>query len=55
MQVLREQLNCTLPVEVAWHTKEEMDNATLTALDKQFGPVYGLNLSAIPFPDHHRR
>jgi hypothetical protein len=53
-QVLREVLKCSLPVELVWHTVEEMDAATLAALRQHFGPIVGVNLSGVPWPAHHR-
>ena len=53
-QVLRDTHGCTLPVQVAWHSAREMDNATLAALDQRFGPVLGLDVAALPYPAHHR-
>lgn len=54
MQVLREVLNCTLPVELVWHSAAEMDSQTLTVLQSRWGPIKGVDLSSIPFPAHHR-
>jgi hypothetical protein len=54
MQVLREELKCSLPVELVWHSAHEMDNATLAALRKHFGPIIGISLSSLPWPAHHR-
>jgi hypothetical protein len=52
--VLREQLKCSLPVELVWHSSEEMDEATLAALRKHFGPIVGISLGSLPWPAHHR-
>ncbi|KIY97022.1 hypothetical protein MNEG_10940 [Monoraphidium neglectum] len=54
LRVLRHHLNCTLPVEVAWHGPDEMDAATLAALDSHFGPVTGFDALAQPLEQHHR-
>lgn len=54
VQVLREVLNCTLPVELAWHSPSEMDAATLAALQHLWGPIRGLDLSWLAWPSHHR-
>ena len=48
-------LNCTLPVELVWHGANEMDNATLASLQKEFGPIRGYDISQVPYPDHHRK
>lgn len=53
-QVLREVLNCSLPVELVWHATEEMDNATIAALRRRWGPIVGINLDSMPWPSHHR-
>jgi hypothetical protein len=55
LQVLRQVLNCSLPVEVAWQGKAEMDNATLAALQQQFGPLTGFDVTAMPYPLQMRR
>lgn len=54
LAVLRRTLNCSLPVELVWHGKAEMDRATLKALDREFGPLRGYNIEEEPFPSHHR-
>jgi hypothetical protein len=53
-QVLREVLRCSLPVELVWHTPSEMDAQTLAALAARWGPIRGVDLSATPWPAHHR-
>ncbi|KAF6252396.1 mannosyltransferase putative-domain-containing protein [Scenedesmus sp. NREL 46B-D3] len=51
---LRKKLNCLLPVEVAYiGLKNEMDPAAIAALNATLGPVFGLDLSAAPYPAHH--
>jgi hypothetical protein len=55
LQVLREVLHCTLPVEVAWQGSKEMTNATLAALQQHFGPLTGFDVMAVPYPKHMRR
>jgi hypothetical protein len=55
LRVLRRRLGCGLPVEVAWQGPREMDNATLAALDRDYGPVFGFDVGAVPYPAHHRR
>jgi hypothetical protein len=42
LQVLREQLNCNLPIELVWHTDEEMDMRTLNAIQQQWGNITGM-------------
>eukprot|EP00877_Chromochloris_zofingiensis_P010931 jgi/Chrzof1/6091/Cz17g09110.t1 len=32
-----------------------MDSTTLAQINDKFGPVYGLNLAAMPYPAHHKR
>eukprot|EP00882_Tetradesmus_deserticola_P033742 GHRQ01038567.1.p1 GENE.GHRQ01038567.1~~GHRQ01038567.1.p1 ORF type:complete len:162 (+),score=51.89 GHRQ01038567.1:511-996(+) len=54
LKVLREQLDCKLPVELVWHTAEEMDDGTLAALRQHWGPIVGISLSSLPWPAHHR-
>ena len=54
-QVLRLTLNCTLPVELVWHGAHEMDRPTLEALQRQFGPLRGYDVTALPYPAHQRR
>uniref|UniRef100_A0A383VV11 Mannosyltransferase putative-domain-containing protein n=1 Tax=Tetradesmus obliquus TaxID=3088 RepID=A0A383VV11_TETOB len=54
LKVLREVLNCSLPVELVWHATEEMDNATIAALRRRWGPIVGINLDSMPWPSHHR-
>eukprot|EP00878_Enallax_costatus_P008903 GHUV01009307.1.p1 GENE.GHUV01009307.1~~GHUV01009307.1.p1 ORF type:complete len:671 (+),score=115.05 GHUV01009307.1:370-2382(+) len=54
LKVLREQLNCSLPVELVWHKPNEMDATTLAAMQSSFGPIIGVNLTEIPWPSHHR-
>jgi hypothetical protein len=55
LRVLRHHLRCRLPVEVAWQGPREMDEATLAALDRDYGPVLGLDVSSTPYPEHQRR
>lgn len=50
MQVLREELHCKLPVEVAWMGEGEMPRATFVALQKHFGPLSGFDVRAVPYP-----
>lgn len=53
-QTLRHKLNCSLPAEVAYiGSKKEMDPAAIVALNETLGPVYALDLSAVPYPAHH--
>jgi hypothetical protein len=54
-QVLREHLNCTLPIELVWHTPGEMDPTTLSALQELWGPITGVDLSSKQWPAHHRQ
>ncbi len=54
-QVLREELNCTLPIELVWHGTGEMDNATLVGLKKFFDPLEGYDVSTKPYPKHQRK
>jgi hypothetical protein len=54
LTVLREHLNVTLPVELAWWGPEEMDEVTLRALERRFAPLRGYDLSTAPYPAHHR-
>jgi len=55
VQVLRETLGCSLPVEVAWQGPKEMDNVTLAALQHRFGPLRGFDVQAMPYPPEMRR
>ncbi|KAI8474523.1 MAG: mannosyltransferase putative-domain-containing protein [Monoraphidium minutum] len=55
LAVLRRTLNCTLPIELVWHSAAEMDRGTLEAFQKEFGPLRGYDVAAEPFPKHHRR
>jgi hypothetical protein len=55
LRILRLHLGCTLPVEVAWQGPREMDAASLAALDQQYGPVFGFDVTGVPYPPHHRR
>jgi hypothetical protein len=55
LRVLRRALNCTLPVELVWHSDKEMDKATLATFKKEYAPLRGYNIAAEPFPKHHRR
>lgn len=55
VQVLRETLGCSLPVEVAWQGPKEMDNVTLAALQHRFGPLRGFDVQAMPYPPQMRR
>lgn len=55
VQVLREVLHCQLPVEVAWQGQQEMDNRTMPSLQQCFGPLSGFDVTAMPYPHHHRR
>ncbi|GBF90371.1 hypothetical protein Rsub_02477 [Raphidocelis subcapitata] len=55
LAVLRRHLNCSLPVELVWHQAREMDNATLEAFQKEFGPLRGYNIADVPIPAHHRQ
>jgi hypothetical protein len=54
LQVLREVHNCSLPIELVWHSPTEMDPTTLSVLQAQWGPIRGVDLSQKPWPDHHR-
>lgn len=54
-QVLREVLSCHLPIELVWHTREEIDTSTLTVLQDNWGPIIGVDLSRTPWPAHHRQ
>jgi hypothetical protein len=53
LQILRNQLNCTLPVEIAYRNEKEVHPGTIKALDAAVGPVHGLDLSLAPYPEHH--
>jgi hypothetical protein len=54
LQTLRHKLNCSLPAEVAYiGSKKEIDPAAIATLNATLGPVYGLDLSAVPYPAHH--
>ncbi|WIA36793.1 hypothetical protein OEZ86_008048 [Tetradesmus obliquus] len=55
LKVLRQVLHCSLPVEVAWQGRAEMDNSTLAALQQQFGPLSGFDVTTAPYPKHLRR
>ncbi len=55
LQVLRDVLHCTLPVELVWQGAEEMDAETLSMLQRRFGPLRGYDISAMPYPEHHRQ
>jgi hypothetical protein len=55
LQVLREELNCTLPVELVWHGPQEMDTATLAGLKKFFDPLEGYDVTTKPYPKHQRK
>lgn len=53
-QILRTQLNCSLPVEIAYiGEKKELQPEHIATLDAKLGPVYGLDLSMLPYPKHH--
>lgn len=53
-QTLRHKLNCTLPAEIAYiGKKNEVEPAAIAALNATLGPVYALDLSAVPYPAHH--
>jgi hypothetical protein len=54
LTVLREHLNVTLPVELAWWGEREMDAPTLRALERRFAPLRGYDLSTLAYPSHHR-
>jgi hypothetical protein len=53
LQILRKQLNCTLPVEIAYRDEKEVHPGVIKALDASLGPVYGLDLSQASYPEHH--
>jgi hypothetical protein len=53
--VLRDELKCTLPVELVWHGPQEMDNGTLAGLRRMFAPLEGYDVTAKPYPKHHRK
>ena len=54
LQILRTQLKCKLPVEIAYvGAKQEMRPDAIPALNASFGPVHGLDLSEAPYPEHH--
>jgi hypothetical protein len=55
LRVLRHHLRCKLPVEVAWQGPKEMDGAMLAALDSEYGPVLGVDVSTVPYPEHQRK
>jgi hypothetical protein len=55
-QVLREDLGCTLPVQVAFRSSaKELAPETLASLQRQFGPVLTLDLDSVPQPPHHKQ
>lgn len=54
LKVLREHHKCQLPVEIAWQGKHEMDDDTFQALKSSFGPLYGFDITEMPYPAHHR-
>lgn len=39
--MLREELGCTLPIELVWHTDNEMDMMTLNAIQQMWGNITG--------------
>eukprot|EP00879_Flechtneria_rotunda_P001580 GHRR01001739.1.p1 GENE.GHRR01001739.1~~GHRR01001739.1.p1 ORF type:complete len:781 (+),score=205.53 GHRR01001739.1:562-2904(+) len=54
--ILRNKLNCTLPAEVAYvGLAKELHPDQIAVLNRTLGPVYGLDLSAVPYPAHHNR
>eukprot|EP00879_Flechtneria_rotunda_P023345 GHRR01024695.1.p1 GENE.GHRR01024695.1~~GHRR01024695.1.p1 ORF type:complete len:345 (+),score=119.25 GHRR01024695.1:394-1428(+) len=55
LKVLREVHNCSLPIELVWHTADEMDSSTLAAMQSRWGPIIAVNLSNMTWPEHHRK
>lgn len=55
LQILRKQHKCKLPVEIAHLGPQELDAKTLAAFNKELGPVYGLDLTAVKYPAHHSK
>ena len=50
MQVLREHFLSQLPVEVMWQGQEEMDSKTWASIERDFGPIRGIDIRSTPHP-----
>ena len=50
LKVLREHHRSTLPVEVMWQGGGEMDNKTWASIQKQFGPIRGVDIQSTAHP-----
>jgi hypothetical protein len=53
LRQLRYNLNCTLPVEIYYHGRDELDAAGLAALKAEFAPLDAFDVTALPYPPHH--
>ena len=50
LRVLRHHLKSTLPIEVMWQSKDEMDNFTWSNISEDFEPIRGIDISSTPHP-----
>ena len=50
LKVLREHHKSSLPVEVMWQGKGEMDDNTWASIEKRFGPIRGIDIQSTPHP-----
>ncbi|CAL5224336.1 g7008 [Coccomyxa viridis] len=55
IKVLRDTLNCTLPIEIIYNGPREMDEWAVNKFQKSFKDVRCVNAGTIPLPKHGRQ
>eukprot|EP00798_Chlamydomonas_sp_ICE-L_P006699 gene6699-3368_t len=50
LKVVREHMNCSLPIELVWQKREEMDGTTWKSIESTFAPIRGIDLSTMRHP-----
>jgi len=55
LHVIRNKLNCTLPIVVAYYGVEELGNATITFFNLHISDIQFSDLRSLPYPGHHVR
>jgi hypothetical protein len=50
LKVVRHHLNSSLPIEIMWQSKDEMDSRSWDRIREEFKPIRGVDISSIPHP-----
>jgi hypothetical protein len=50
LKVVRHHLNSSLPIEIMWQSKDEMDDRSWDHIQEEFMPIRGVDISSIPHP-----